>query len=502
MGFPFMSDEPVVIFGAGPSGLTAAYELSKAGRRSVVLERDDVVGGISQTVNYKGYRYDIGGHRFFTKVGVVEQLWKELLGDEMIERPRLSRIFYKGKFFSYPLKPMNALTGLGVIECVRCVLSYGLARVFPTTPEDNFEAWVSNRFGKRLYGIFFKTYTEKVWGIPCTEIQAEWAAQRIKGLSLTTAVWNALFGQRGKSKEEVIKTLIDQFLYPKYGPGQMWERCRDRVRESGSDVVMDAPVEKVRWDENGVAEVEAGGETYRGSHYVSTMAIKDLVEALDPPPPDHVLEAGRRLQYRDFLTVALIIDQKDLFPDTWIYIHEPQVKLGRVQNFKNWSPYMVPDPEKSCLGLEYFVFEGDEMWEAADKDLVELGVKEIGQLGLADPSKVLDASVVRIKKAYPVYDGAYAESVSTVRDFVTERLPNLQLTGRNGMHRYNNQDHSMLTAMLAVRNILGGQYDLWQVNVDQEYHEEGKEITLDDMREMERTQPQVPRRVDTQPESP
>ena len=490
-----MPSAPVIIFGAGPSGLTAAYELSKAGKRTITLERDNVVGGISQTVQYKGYRFDIGGHRFFTKVGVVEQLWKELLEEEMIERPRLSRIFYKGAFFDYPLKPMNALTGLGIIETVRCVLSYGWAKISPTKPEDNFEAWVSNRFGKRLYGIFFKTYTEKVWGIPCTEIQAEWAAQRIKGLSLTTAVINALFGERAKSKGEVIKTLIDRFLYPKLGPGQMWETCRDRVRESGSDVVMESPVEKIHWDESGVTGVTAGGQRYEGEQYLSTIAIKDLAEALDPPPPPDVLAAGRRLKYRDFLTVALVVDQKDLFPDTWIYIHEASVKLGRVQNFKNWSPYMVPNEDQTCLGLEYFVFEGDEMWNAPDEELIALGVKEIGQLGLADPTKVVDGAVARIRKAYPIYDGDYADAVEKVRTWLGERLPNLQLSGRNGMHRYNNQDHSMLTAMLAVRNILGGKYDLWQVNVDKEYHEEGQEITLDDLRAMEKTQPQVPRRV-------
>jgi len=490
-----MPTAPVIIFGAGPSGLTAAYELSKAGKRTITLERDNVVGGISQTVQYKGYRFDIGGHRFFTKVGVVEQLWKELLEEEMIERPRLSRIFYKGAFFDYPLKPMNALTGLGIFETVRCVLSYGWAKVAPTKPEDNFEAWVSNRFGKRLYGIFFKTYTEKVWGIPCTEIQAEWAAQRIKGLSLTTAVMNALFGERAKSKGEVIKTLIDKFLYPKLGPGQMWETCRDRVRETGSDVVMEAKVEKIHWDETGLTGVTAGGERYEGEQYLSTIAIKDLVEALDPPPPPDVLAAGKRLKYRDFLTVALVVDQKDLFPDTWIYIHESSVKLGRVQNFKNWSPYMVPDENQTCLGLEYFVFEGDDMWEAKDEDLIALGKKEIGQLGLADPNKVVDGAVARIRKAYPIYDGDYSDAVDTVRKWLGEHLPNLQLSGRNGMHRYNNQDHSMLTAMLAVRNILGGKYDLWQVNVDKEYHEEGQEITLDDLRAMEKTQPQVPRRV-------
>ena len=491
-----MRSAPVVVFGAGPAGLTAAYELSKAGVRSLVLEADDVVGGISRTVNYKGYRYDIGGHRFFTKVSAVEELWKEVLGDDLIQRPRLSRIYYKRKFFDYPLKPFNALFGLGLFETMRCVLSYGWAQLFPAKPEDNFETWVSNRFGKRLYGIFFKTYTEKVWGIPATEIQAEWAAQRIKGLSLVSAVMNALFGERAKNKGDVVKTLINEFVYPRLGPGMMWERTRDRVVEQGSDVLMETPVEKIRWGAKGVERVESGGETFEAEHYISSMAIRDLVEALDPPPPADVLDAARRLQYRDFLTVALVVDQPDIFPDTWIYIHEPEVKLGRVQNFKNWSPEMVPDSSKSCLGLEYFCFEGDDLWEMADEDLVELGKREIGILGLADPAKVVDGSIVRMKKAYPVYDGAYPAALAAVRRFVEERLPNLQLTGRNGMHRYNNQDHSMLTAMLAARNIGNNRsYDLWQVNVEQEYHEEGAKQEIEGLDRINETQPLVPRRV-------
>jgi len=489
-----MLKAPVIVMGAGPAGLTAAYELSKAGVRSLVLEQDNVVGGISRTVNYKGYRYDIGGHRFFTKVKPVEQFWEEILGDQFLDRPRLSRIFYKRKFFSYPLKPTNALFGLGLFETTRCMLSYAWARVFPKKPEDNFEVWVSNRFGTRLFEIFFKTYTEKVWGIPCSEIQAEWAAQRIKGLSLMTAIKNALIGERAKNKGEVIKTLIDEFRYPIHGPGMMWEKTAEKLEEAGSPVHMETKVDKIHWTPEGITSIEASGKTYEGDAYLSTLALKDLIEAFDPPAPPDVLAAARRLKYRDFLTVALVVNQEHIFPDTWIYIHEPNVRLGRVQNFKNWSPYMVPDTSKSCLGLEYFCFEGDDLWEMADEDLVKLGTKEIGELGLVDPALVEDGSIVRMPKAYPVYDSEYPEALAKVREFI-ETIPNLQISGRNGMHRYNNQDHSMLTAMLAARNLLGANYDLWQVNVDDEYHEEGREVTLDDLRKVDETQPLVPKRV-------
>ena len=484
-----------MVLGAGPAGLTAAYELAKKGVRGTVLEATDTVGGLAQTVVHNGYRFDIGGHRFFTKVSVVDDLWREVLGNDLIERSRMSRIYYNGKFFSYPLKPFNALAGLGIFETLRCVGSYGWARLFPRKPEDNFATWISNRFGKRLFELFFKTYTEKVWGIPCTEIQAEWAAQRIKGLSLATAIKNALIGERAKSKDAVVKTLIDRFSYPRHGPGMMWERTRQRIEEMGSQVVFDAPVSRVHWGGGGVRSVEAGGETYEGDHFISSIAVRDLVESLDPAPPEEILGAARDLQYRDFLTVALMFRRTDLFPDNWIYIHDPNVAMGRVQNYSNWSPEMVLDPATSCLGLEYFCFEGDGLWTRSDEDLIEQGKREIGQLGLADPAEVIDGAVVRMKKAYPVYDGGYAQAMDKIRGFLT-RFPNLQLTGRNGMHRYNNQDHSMLTAMLAARNILGGSYDLWQVNVDQEYHEEGREITLDEMKDLEASQPIVPGRVD------
>ena len=490
-----MDSSPVVILGAGPAGLTAAYELAKKGVHSTVLEETGTVGGLAQTAVYKGYRFDIGGHRFFTKVSVVEELWHELLGEDMLERSRMSRIYYNGKFFSYPLKAFNALAGLGIFETLRCVGSYGWARLFPRKLENDFATWISNRFGNRLFELFFKTYTEKVWGIPCSEIQAEWAAQRIKGLSLATAIKNALIGERAKRKDDVVKTLIDRFEYPRHGPGMMWERAQQRIEEMGSQVVLKARVTRVHWTGGGVRSVEAGGKTYEGEHFISSIAVLDLIESLEPAPPDDILEAARNLKYRDFLTVALMIRRTNLFPDNWIYIHDPTVAMGRVQNYGNWSPEMVPDPSTSCLGLEYFCFEGDGLWSSSDRDLIEQGKREVGQLGLADPADVIDGAVVRMKKAYPVYDGDYGAAMDTIRGFLT-RLPNLQLTGRNGMHRYNNQDHSMLTAMLAARNILGGRYDLWQVNVDQEYHEEGREITLDEMKDLEAGQPLVPRRVE------
>jgi protoporphyrinogen oxidase len=492
---------PIVI-GAGPAGLTAAYELSKAGITSVVLEKDNVVGGLSRTVNYKGYHFDIGGHRFFTKVQPVEAMWREVLTNgQFLRRSRLSRIYYNKKFFYYPLRASNALLGLGIWNSALIFLSYLRAQLFPEKPEDTFEQWISNRFGKRLYRIFFKTYTEKVWGIPCNQIMAEWAAQRIKGLSLLEAVKSALI-QKQQSKSSVIKTLIDAFDYPELGPGMMWETVQRLVENQGTEVRLKAGVERIRWSKGAVQGldivVDGKPETIEGTHFISTMPIRELIQKLDPPAPEEVLRAANALNYRDFLTVALIVNKKELFPDNWIYIHDPDVKVGRIQNFKNWSPSMVPDPEKTCLGLEYFCFEGDGLWTTSDADLIELGRKELGILGLASPAEINDGSVVRMPKAYPVYDGTYAESLKVVREFL-DSIPNLQVVGRNGMHKYNNQDHSMLTAMLAVKNILGASYDLWQVNADSEYHEEVTDrdkTNEDEFAMLASTQPRVPRRRD------
>jgi len=487
--------DPVIIIGAGPAGLTAAYELSKYDVCSCVLEADTTVGGLARTAEYKGYLFDIGGHRFFTKVSLVEQIWREVLGQDFITRPRLSRIYYKSKFFHYPLEPMNALLGLGLWETFRCMSSYAYAKLFPQKPEDNIETWVTNRFGRRLFEIFFKSYTEKVWGMPCREIKAEWAAQRIKGLSLRSVIWNAIAPKkRGTDKQRAIKTLIHQFEYPRRGPGMMWSRAKEIVEDRGSRVVFEAPVDKIYWKPGGVSAVRAGGKIYRGEHFISTMPIRQLIEALDPAPPQPVRNAARDFNYRDFLTVCLICKGTNLFPDNWIYIHDPKVKVGRIQNYSNWSPEMVPEPENSCLGLEYFCFEGDALWTSSDKDLLGLATEEVVRLGLINREAVLDGTVLRVPKAYPVYDATYQRGLAAVREFL-KQVPNLQLVGRNGMHRYNNQDHSMLTAVLAARNITGSKYDLWQVNADDEYTEQGGVITEEELKQLELTQPLVPERI-------
>ncbi len=496
---PSKSSLKVVIIGGGPAGLTAAYELARHNVPAVVLEGDNVVGGISRTVKYKGYMFDIGGHRFFTKWDEVQKVWDEVLGGQFLERPRLSRIYYQKKFFYYPLKPANALFGLGIFEAIRILLSYIKSRVAPYPVEENLEQWVSNRFGKRLYEIFFKTYTEKVWGVPCTEIQAEWAAQRIKGLSLTTAVRNALFGQ----KRPKVKTLIDKFHYPERGPGQMWETMTDMLRDKGYPVLMERPVTKICHNGSRVTHLVTQGthgeEKHEGTDFISSMPIRELIWALDPPPPPEIVKAANNLRYRDFLIVSVVVNRKDLAPDNWIYIHEPGVKVGRIQNFKNWSPKMVPDPNKTCLGMEYFVFEGDELWVSEDSKLIEMGKRELAHLGLAKPEEIEDGTVVRMPKAYPMYDSGWFDQVDSIRRWLQTHLPNLQLVGRNGMHKYNNQDHSMMTAMCAARNIaLGEANDLWAINTEADYHEEKKEEStpLEQAKEPPRPAYAEPKRVE------
>jgi protoporphyrinogen oxidase len=474
-----------VIIGGGPAGLTAAVELGRLGVPATVLERDRLVGGIARTESYKGYRFDIGGHRFFTKIGEVEKFWHDLLGAEFITRPRISRIFYQGKFYDYPLKPMNALSNLGIPTAIAAVWSYGQSQLFPYPREDTFEEWVSNRFGKKLYRIFFKTYTEKVWGIPCSEIRSEFAAQRIQGLSLPVAIWNMFFGP-GKGKD-VVKTLIEQFEYPRFGPGMMWERAAQFVADHGGEVRLQTDVITVRHAGGRATEVvtrsagpdpvrgngavRAHTETVTGDAFISSMPISELINKLDPPPPPEVVAAAKGLSYRDFISVVIIVKQPSLFPDNWIYIHSPEVRVGRIQNFKNWSPDMVPDPQMTALGLEYFSTEGDDLWRMDDAALIELGKREMDAIGLVNTADVVDGTVVRQLKAYPVYNGTYAGYLTTLKDYLAG-FTNLQTVGRNGLHKYNNQDHSMLTAMLAVRNLLGERHDLWNVNTERSYHEE------------------------------
>lgn len=469
------SEARTVVIGAGPAGLTAAYQLGKAGRTATVLEADDVVGGISRTAMRDGWRFDIGGHRFFTKVKPVSELWHEILPDEdFLLRPRMSRIYYQGKFYDYPLRAFNALGNLGIVEAVRCVLSYVWARINPPKDQSKFEGYVAAKFGWRLYRTFFKTYTEKVWGVPADQLEADWAAQRIKNLSLFGAIWNAITPRRNQKD---ITSLIEEFEYPRHGPGMMWERCHELVEGQGSDVYFEHAVARIRHADGAAREVVAvtpdGEVVHPCTEVISSMPIPRLVQAMDPAPPEDVLLAAKSLTFRDFLTVALVVPEEDGFPDNWIYIHAPEVHVGRVQNFGSWSPQMIPDPGKTCLGLEYFVNEGDHLWVKDDAHLIAQAEAEMVTLGLLAPGRVEKGYVVRMPKAYPMYDATYKENVETLRCWLADNVPNVHPVGRNGMHRYNNQDHSMYTAMLTVDNIVNGtSHDVWDVNVDAEYHEE------------------------------
>lgn len=480
-GAPVDDDPSVVIIGAGPAGLTAAFELMKAGHRSTVIEADEIVGGISRSVERDGYRFDIGGHRFFTKVPEVEALWHEILPDEdFLLRPRMSRIYYQGKYYDYPIKPMNALRNLGPVEAVRCVLSYLAVKVRPPKTQETLEDYIVANYGRRLFDHFFKTYNEKVWGVPASAISADWGAQRIKGMSIWDAIWEpirARIAGRRQDRSKQVTSLIEEFQYPKYGPGQMWEVCTEKVRAEGTEVLMETRVERVEHHDGRATKVFARTKdgqdlAFDADHVVSSMPFPQLLRAMDPQPPAEVLAAADDLGFRDFLTVALVVPESAGFPDNWIYIHSPDVKVGRIQNFGSWSPYLVKDGN-TCLGLEYFVFEGDELWTASDDELIARGTRELGILGLVDPSKVEKGYVVRQPKAYPVYDDVYADKVAVLNEWIAANTPNVHPVGRNGMHKYNNQDHSMLTAMLTVENILGkGDHDIWAVNVDEDYHEE------------------------------
>jgi protoporphyrinogen oxidase len=467
------TDKQFIIIGAGPAGLSAAYELTRHGVTPIVLEKDAIVGGIARTETYKGYHFDMGGHRFFTKSIEIDDFWHEVLADDFLRRPRLSRIYYKGKFFNYPLKAFNSLKNLGLIESCRVAASYVRWKLFPYKTEETFEHWVTNRFGRRLFETFFKTYTEKVWGISCSELKAEWAAQRIKDLSLRTAILSMFFRSRKQ-----IKTLIESFEYPRRGPGMLWNAVRRQIESRGGEVRMSGGVTTVHRQDMRITAVSTAvdGKVQRveGTHFISSMPITDLMRKLDPPPPPQVLEAASKLRYRDFLTVCLIVNCKELFPDNWIYIHDASVKVGRIQNFKNWSPEMVPDLSKSSLGLEYFCTEGDELWNKSDAELIEQAKREIDQIGLARREDIEDGCVFRVPKSYPMYDGEYGTHLQVVREYVAG-FTNLHTIGRNGLHRYNNQDHSMLTGIYAARNLLLGEAnDVWSVNADLEYHEQAR----------------------------
>jgi protoporphyrinogen oxidase len=464
-------ERPVLALGAGPAGLTAGYLLAKRGHPVIVLESTDQVGGIARTEVREGYRFDLGGHRFFTKSREVDDLWHEVLGDEFLRRPRQSRIYWNHKFLEYPLQGMDVVRKLGPVDLTKAVLSYLVAAVKPRGREDTFEEWVCNRFGRWLFNQYFKSYTEKVWGVSTSEIRSEWAAQRIKGLSFLAAARSAFFGNRGNK----ITSLISEFNYPRYGPGQMWERMRDEIRAHGGEVRLNAPVTRLRLDGGRLVEVVAGGETLTPSYVISSLPLRTTVGISDPDPPADVRDAARGLRYRDFLTVALVIEDERMFPDNWIYIHDPTVRVGRIQNFRSWSPWMVPNDTDASIGMEYFCFEGDEIWSMPDDQLVAMATREIQQLGLARANRVRMGFVVRVHKAYPMYDAEYGERVTAIRGWL-DSIPNLIQVGRNGLHRYNNSDHSMLTAMRAVENVLDGRaHDIWAVNAESVYHEEQAE---------------------------
>ncbi len=462
---------PVVVIGAGPAGLTAAYELVRLGIAVIVLEAEHQVGGIARTEERDGYRFDLGGHRFFTKSHEVQQLWHELIGDEFLLRPRMSRIYWHGRFLHYPLRAADVIRKLGPVELVRSVSSYAWAALMPSRREESYEDWVCNRFGRRLFELFFQSYTEKVWGVPTTELRAQWAAQRIKGLSFLSAAKHALPGRRRGH----VKSLITEFRYPRLGPGQMWEAMRDAIEAGGGEVRMRTPARGFEVRDDRVVSVEAGGERIACSALISSLPLRAVGAMADPPAPESVLQAAGGLRYRDFLTVALVLDGEDPFPDNWIYIHEPSVRVGRIQNFRAWSPAMVPDERKACVGLEYFCFQGDDLWDATDDELVELAITELVQLGLARRDALDRGYVTRVPLAYPMYDEHYEQRVGDIRAWL-DGVANLQQVGRNGLHRYNNADHSMLTAIRAVDNhVTGAGHDVWAVNVESVYHEEDEQ---------------------------
>jgi protoporphyrinogen oxidase len=463
-----------VIIGAGPAGLTIARELTRLGRRNVLLLEADprYVGGIARTVEYKGNRFDMGGHRFYTKSDTIDRMWKEMLPDDFIQVPRLSRIYYAQRFFPYPIEVFPTLRELGLVRSFRIGMSYLRARLFPRRPELSFEDWITNRFGQELYRTFFKTYTEKIWGIRCDKISKDWAAQRIRGLSLMGALKNALFPPKGNSD---IKTLIKTFTYPRFGPGQLWEAVRDEVLAAGAELRMNTRVVRIRHQGGVVTAVETDdGATHEASHFYTTMPLGDLVTAMEPPPPPEVALAGRSLLYRDFVTVALVVDRESVFPDNWIYIHDPGVLVGRIQNYKNWSPYMMADPSRTCLGMEYFCQEGDAFWSRQDADLIALAAQELETIGLAKASDCVDGCVVRLRKTYPVYDEDYKKHRDVLKEWLQVTFRNLYPAGRGALHNYNSQDHSMMMAILSVRNMEGGvAHDIWSINTDEEYAEEG-----------------------------
>jgi protoporphyrinogen oxidase len=458
---------PVAVLGAGPAGLAAALALVRAGRPAVLVEREDGVGGLARTVLRNGYRFDLGGHRFYTRLPEVRALWEDLVGRDLLVRQRRSRILFHGRYFDYPLTASSAFAGLGAVESARILASYLSARARPIRPERSLADWVTNRFGRRLFETFFRTYTEKLWGIPCEQIGAAWAAQRIRGLSLRAAVADML--RRGAGGQ---RTLVTEFQYPRLGPGMLWERMREEFEARGGTTLLRHRVLRVRHEGGRVFAVDAAGPdgevAVAVAGAVSTVPVRDLAAALSPAMPE-AEAAARALRHRAFIEVALVLEGEDPFPDTWLYLHDRDIAAGRVQNFRAWSPELVPVAGHACLGLEYFCSAGDALWSQPDAALAALAEKDLATLGFGG-RRVLEAHVVRMADAYPVYDEGFAERIATVARELAP-LSNLALAGRNGMHRYNNMDHAIRSGMLAAENILGATHDLWAADLDDGYLE-------------------------------
>ena len=477
----------VLIVGAGPAGLTAGYLLSKKNYKILIVEENKkYVGGISRTEEYKGFKFDIGGHRFFSKSEEINKLWDEILDEDFLIRDRQSRIFYKNKFYNYPLKIKEVLINLGFVESSLCILSY-LKSCFLKKKAKSYHDWIYNNFGERLFNNFFKTYTEKVWGMSCDEISADWASQRIKGLNL----WKLIFNTVLKiipfqfNKKKIIKTLIDKFKYPKYGPGMMWDSAAKKIKSYGNMIMLDCKATKFSFDKKKQiwtteCIINENNEKINISskHIISSAPLRESIPNILPKLK--ITSKVLNLRYRDFITVALLLKKKPIFLDNWIYIHDPSVKVGRVQNFNSWSEYMTPNKEMGCLGMEYFCNENDSFWKMQDSQLKEVAIKEITELKLSNSSEIFDAFVVRQKKAYPVYDSNYNQIIKELSDEIKNHYTSFHPVGRNGLHKYNNQDHAMMTAILTVKNIIAKNqvFDVWNVNEDAEYHEEINDSNL------------------------
>jgi len=462
---PFSNPSQAVILGAGPAGLGAAYEMARTGIPGTVVEQHDRVGGLCRTLESEGYRFDIGGHRFLSRCPEINRLWREVLGPELGLKGRKSRIYYKGKFYDYPLKPWGVLRKIGVYETGRSILSYLAAQLKPGLDEDHFEGWMIRRFGRRLYENFFRSYTEKVWGIPCTELSSDWASQRIQQLSLHRLVTQA-FSQKGNQK---IKSLSESFLYPRLGPGQFCERLRELAEAGGILFSLNAAVREIHHDGSRIqyviVQTPQGWQRVAGEFFLSSIPLSEFVMCLRPQAPRDVIRAAESLRFRSFISVNLIFDRPEIFEDHWLYIHTPQIRAGRVQNFKNWSDAMVPDPDKTSLGVEYFVTKGDDLWSMCDEDLIRFAVDEMDKLGLVGREHFVKGFVVCVSDAYPVYQPGYQECAGRIRTFL-EGFVNLQVMGRAGLFRYNNTDHALLTGLYGARNLRGGAHDLWSVDPD------------------------------------